>query len=185
MPPLDTIHGHAARRSRLALALGLGLGLAASAHAIPTIPDGVATMTLSPQRAAQVDRFRLMGSSRTSGDTVATVRDNRPAATHTVTSCNDSGANTLREAVAQANSGDTIDMSGLTCNINLQSSIITTTKNLTLKGDPSNAYGIRGGDLITPLVHRNETGTLTLDGMSVSFGRYTAEHPLTANGGCI
>src|SRR5688500_1505726 len=38
------------------------------------------------------------------------------AAVHNVANCNDSGAGSLRDAVAIATSGDTINLAGLACN---------------------------------------------------------------------
>lgn len=93
-----------------------------------------------------------------------------------VANCNDSGPGSLRDAMANANSGDTIDMSGLGCGtINLASSLVTGVGDLTITG---NFQQISGGDAIRPLTNVGG-GTLILNNLLVVHGK------TNGNGGCI
>lgn len=106
------------------------------------------------------------------------------AATRVVTNCNDSGAGSLRNVLAFAADGDTIDMSGLNCNISLNTSIITGLDDVTLKGNASALVGIDGQDQ-WGVVHIG-TGTLTLDNMMILGGQSTTTAPgIAAKGGCV
>src|SRR5207302_4827722 len=68
-----------------------------------------------------------------------------PGATLVVTSNADSGAGTLRAAIASANSGDTITFTpGLPSPISLTSGELLLTKNLTISGPASSMLAISG-----------------------------------------
>jgi hypothetical protein len=105
-----------------------------------------------------------------------------PAATIMVTNCNDSGPGSLRAAVAGAFSGDTIDMSALTCRrINLTGGAITIAQdNLTLVGG--------GGMMVDAnrlgsVFRHSGTGLLRIRGMTIQRGfNQSAAEP---NGGCL
>lgn len=103
-----------------------------------------------------------------------------------VTNCNNDGAGSLRAAVSNANSGDTIDMSGLNCAVDLESSIVTARDDLTIQGNPDAKYPfINGQNTVRPLIHLG-TGTLTLSGVTVEFGKFTsASDSKYGRGGCI
>ncbi|HEX5123210.1 MAG TPA: choice-of-anchor Q domain-containing protein [Rhodanobacteraceae bacterium] len=115
------------------------------------------------------------------------------ASTITVTTCADSGAGSLRDAVATAISGDTIDFdAGLGCStISLTSGAITIANgadgqplaNLTIEGPGRNALTIDGGYadrvLIDTAFEPGLSSTLTISGLKV-------QHGLTnGDGGCI
>jgi hypothetical protein len=70
------------------------------------------------------------------------------AAAQTVTNCNDSGSGSLRQAVIDAASGDTVDfaLSPVCSTITLTSGEIEITKNLTISGPVANALAVSGGD---------------------------------------
>ena len=106
-------------------------------------------------------------------------------ATIPVSNCNDSGSGSLRAAVALASSGDTIDMSGLSCTVNLVSAIVTSVDDLTITGNPNHKYPyISGQNTTEPLLHLG-TGTLTLSGVTVENGKFTSGGSLNGSGGCV
>ncbi len=147
---------------------------------LDSVPSGEAMLSkLTDAQAARVDMAmqRLLGIDKLGVVIGATIP---------VSNCNDSGSGSLRAAVALAGSGDTIDMSGLSCTVNLASSIVTSVNDLTIQGNPNSKYPIISGqDTVEPLVHGG-TGTLTLSGVTVRDGRFaTASSSWTGSGGCI
>ena len=104
-----------------------------------------------------------------------------PAAT--VTNCDDDGPGSLREAVAGAASGDTIDLSALTCaTITLTTGHIAVAQDdLTLVGPGASALAIDGGNAYGILRHTG-AGTLTVSGLTMTHGLYAGPTPL---GGCL
>ena len=105
------------------------------------------------------------------------------AAVRTVANCNDSGAGSLRDAVAIAAGGDTIDLAGLACNrIALTSGQIEVPQDgLTLVGPGAAALVIDGNRLGRVFAHTG-AGTLRLQRLSVAKGRIISPE---ARGGCI
>lgn len=168
-----------ARRTRIALAVSLalvaGIGSASAAPA-----PGEAGSHWPALRASILARAKASGHL----DAISpgqTVPGSAPAATIPVSNCANAGPGSLRAAVDFASSGDTIDISGLNCQIKLSSSIVTTADTLTIKGNPDTKYAISGENSVRPLTH-NGTGTLVLDGVGIAFGKATGS---TAEGGCI
>jgi hypothetical protein len=104
------------------------------------------------------------------------------AATITVRTCRDTGVDSLRDAVARALSGDTISMTSLRCTrISLSHGpIVVGQDDLTLLG-PNRALTLYGRDATQVLRHTG-TGTLKLQGLSISHG---LNEGLQAQGGCI
>ena len=105
------------------------------------------------------------------------------AATRTVANCNDSGAGSLRSAIAAALSGDTIDLSRLSCSrIALTSgSIAIPQADLELVGRSRYALTIDGNRNGRVFDHTG-TGTLRIRHVSVANGRTASNVPY---GGCI
>jgi hypothetical protein len=109
-----------------------------------------------------------------------------------VSNCNDSGAGSLRHAVAIALSGDTVDLRRLTCgNIVLTSGkIIVSQTNLTLVGPGYARLGISGNDSTPVFSHEQPStdeipridGALRIEALSIMHGRIAGENVL---GGCI
>jgi len=104
------------------------------------------------------------------------------AATITVKNCNDTGADSLRDAIARAASGDTISATSLSCSrISLSHGpIVVSQDDLTLLG-PNRALTLYGRDTTQVLRHTG-TGTLKLQGLSIAHG---LNEGVDARGGCI
>ncbi|MGA7296128.1 MAG: choice-of-anchor Q domain-containing protein [Rhodanobacteraceae bacterium] len=134
--------------------------------------------TLSGRQAdmAEAAMQRLLGTQAPSVVTGVTIP---------VSNCNDSGAGSLRAAVGLAASGDTVDMSGLNCIVNLANSIVTVADDLTIQANPNNKYPyINGQNAIPPLLHFG-TGTLTLSGVTVGNGKFSGSNSNMISGGCV
>jgi len=101
-----------------------------------------------------------------------------------VTNCEDSGAGSLRDAVAAAASDDTINFSSLSCGrITLTSGAIAVTQDtLSLQGPGADVLTIDGyyGDRV---FKHTGTGMLTLIDVTVARGKY--ESNVAPVGGCI
>ncbi len=119
----------------------------------------------------------------------------RAATTWIVDTCSEamSGSGTvgsLRFAVANAASADTIDMTGLTCSsISLQTGALTIGQDsLTLKGPGMNRLSItgryNGAVQHDRIIHHTGNGTLDLEDLSIGLG-YVYNAVGNANGGCI
>jgi hypothetical protein len=95
----------------------------------------------------------------------------RPAGTIPVTSCDDSGPGTLRDAVANAVSDDVIDLSQLSCStISLTTgamSVLVT--DLTIQGPGRDALTIDAARASGIFAHYG-AGTLTIDGLTLTNG---------------
>ncbi len=102
----------------------------------------------------------------------------------TVTSCADSGPGTLRNTVACANSGDTVDLSTLACStITLASHINIPQLNLGLTGPGANVLAIDGGNNDRVFAHfLQDGGTLSISDLTITHGRVQGNEP---QGGCI
>ncbi|MEO7326109.1 MAG: choice-of-anchor Q domain-containing protein [Dokdonella sp.] len=103
-----------------------------------------------------------------------------------VTSCTDDNTGgTLREVVAVAGDGDTVDLSALVCSsITLtQGAISTSVANLTLHGPIASTLTIDGASAGRVLDHEG-TGAITVDHLTISHGLYAGTGN-QAFGGCI
>jgi len=101
------------------------------------------------------------------------------------TSCADSGAGTLRDIVACADSGDTVDLTQLACStISLASRVSIPQEDLTLNGPGAEQLTIDGGYHDRVFLHHigGNAGTLHVSGMTITRGYYAANE---AHGGCI
>ncbi|ANB16842.1 Hypothetical protein I596_806 [Dokdonella koreensis DS-123] len=107
------------------------------------------------------------------------------AATLPVTSCaDDGGSGTLRNVVAAASEGDTVDLTGLACpSITLTGGQIAVARNaLTIIGPGRDALAIDGNALGRIFFHSGN-GTLALTGLTLTNGRADAAVDIAA-GGC-
>jgi len=91
-----------------------------------------------------------------------------PAATITVTNLNDSGAGSLRQAVIDAASGDTINFS-VTGTILLTSGQIPIDKNLTITGPGAGSLTVSGNN--ASRVFMIDSKTVAISGLTISKGR--------------
>lgn len=98
----------------------------------------------------------------------------------TVTNCDDSGAGSLRDAIASAASGDTIDFTGLSCNSIVLSggALPVPLASLTIQGPGSGTLSISGNDADRVFDHTG-TGTLDLRGLTLTHGHASGD------GGCV
>ncbi|MUV15612.1 choice-of-anchor Q domain-containing protein [Noviluteimonas gilva] len=104
------------------------------------------------------------------------------AANIPVTNCNNTGAGSLRNAAAIAVSGDTLDLSGLSCTrITLASEIALPQNTIRLLGRDRLAMTLHG-NRVTRVLNHSGAGTLTLERLSVSYGFVSNGG---ARGGCI
>lgn len=104
------------------------------------------------------------------------------AATRTVTNCNNSGSGSLRAAAAVALSGDTIDLSRLSCTrITLASEVLLPQSDIRLLGRDRLALTLHG-NRVTRVLHHTGSGTLSVERLSVSYGVVAGER---VSGGCI
>jgi len=106
---------------------------------------------------------------------VTTTGSRAAAATLVVTNCADDGAGSLRATVAQAQSGDTVDLGGLGCSgISLASGEIDIgVDDLTLHGPGASRLTIDGGSApfhTHAVIRHRGAGTLRIDGLSISDG---------------
>jgi len=114
-------------------------------------------------------------------DAVARAREShqpplRPAGVTPVTSCDDDGPGTLREAFTNAVSGDVIDLSALSCGtITLATgSMATTADDLTVQGPGASALTIDAGGLSGVLEH-DGVGTLTIEALTITNGHIVGQ----------
>lgn len=173
------------RKSSLSLCVGTLLATtfnSASGGAI----DGSAftspsTSAITLRRSPQQTVPRIAGGPR------------QPATTLAVTSCDDDGSpSTLRAVVAAAGEGDTVDLTQLSCStITLMSGQISIdVDDLTIEGPGADALTIDGnygaGDAsIGRVFLHSGTGTLTIDGLTLTKGLINAPGFGWVYGGCI
>ncbi len=108
-------------------------------------------------------------------------------ATTPVTSCDDAGAGTLRDAAASAASGDTLDLTQLTCSfITLTTGAIEiSVDDLAIVGPGANVLAIEA-NLSGRAFHHTGSGTLVISELAMVDGRYyNTTEGADAKGGCI
>ncbi len=187
------IDNHPGRQKGLActLALALALGLTGAATAVP-VDQGISPQSLGGLDLQQVPaEFLAPLADVLAGQAQAS---QALAGTITVTSCANNGSGTLRAAVAAASSGDTIDLSQLSCNnINLTSGEITVpVASLVIKGTPGTGVMNPPKPTIDALhsgrvFKHTGTGTLTLRDIYARNGfiDYSVLGTSDIFGGCI
>ena len=169
----------------LCLACALGIGTAGSTTATDRAAAGASAVPpLSPRQRITGPADLPVGSIRRVAweALLANAPPPRPAATIPVTNCNDSGAGSLRDAMAVAVDGDTIDMTMLSCStITLTTGALSTVAtNLTLDG-PKYGIEIDAYGNSSNIIHAG-SGTLYLNRIGVTNGYYYGS---AAVGGCI
>src|SRR5215471_850415 len=76
------------------------------------------------------------------------LRNALPANIIVVTNTNDSGPGSLRQALVDANDGDTIDATGVSGTILLTSGGLSVTKNVTISGPGANQLAVNGNQAL-------------------------------------
>jgi hypothetical protein len=102
-----------------------------------------------------------------------------------VDNCNDNGAGSLRQALADAPDGGSVDMTALACStITLGSGLRVNQDDLDILGPGSGALTIDAGSLDRVFVHAG-LGLLTIDDLAMTNGAYHGGVYFRANGGCL
>lgn len=180
------------RLRRLPLSLCLGVACIASANEHVTAANAATTHSVG-SRFGSFERMRTSAPTRrTPSGTHAAVRPTIPSGTTiTVTTCNDSGAGSLRNAVSVAASGDTIDLASLVCSrITLTSGAIDISQNdLSFVGPGALQLAIDGGaseSRFDRVFDHAGTGTIAIDYLTITDATYaTYAAGGVARGGCI
>src|SRR5437870_3695397 len=95
------------------------------------------------------------------------------AGTITVTNTNDSGPGSLRQALAHANDGDTIDFA-VTGTIGLTSGELLVDKNITISGSGATSLTINGNH-ISRVLHIASGRIVTISGLGITNGNSGAD----------
>lgn len=160
--------------SGLALALGIGLIEPGPRSALATPMTAVGSVFASAGAATWI-------STKSTEDGIA--------ATIVVNNCDDLGAGSLRAAAAAAVSGDTIDLSELTCSVITLTSgaVILTADDVFIQGSPNGTLSIDGNGSDRVFDHQ-ATGTLSVARLAIRNGSLISTDPdqySVARGGCI
>ena len=108
-----------------------------------------------------------------------------PGGTIVVDNCADNGTGSLRQALADAPDGGTVDLSALACSvITLGSHLRVNQDDLDVIGPGSGALTIDAGTLDRVFVHAG-LGLLTIDDLALANGTYRGGLYFEANGGCV
>jgi hypothetical protein len=109
-----------------------------------------------------------------------TDKGNRPATTITVTNGNDSGPGSLRQALANANDGDTINFDASVGTVTLTTAELAIDKSVTLSGAPQMVTVARASQTEFRIFHVLPSHSVEIDGLTISGGHITGD-----NGGGI
>ena len=107
-------------------------------------------------------------------------KGNRPATTITVTNGNDSGPGSLRQALAQANDGDTINFDPSVNIVTLTSTELSITKSVTVSASPQMVTVMRSSQTEFRIFHVMPGHSVEINGLTISGGHITG-----GNGGGI
>ncbi|HEY6986590.1 MAG TPA: hypothetical protein VH375_10950, partial [Rhodanobacteraceae bacterium] len=162
------------------LAAALAIAPAGALLADPAHSAGLPqSQAITRSHAAQLVASSRRGSSLREVMAVAAAKalaarprpPERPAGVTPVTSCDDAGPGTLRDAVTNAATGDVIDLTALSCGtISLTTGAISATvDDLTIQGPGASALTIDAGRASGVLNHYG-TGTLAIDGLTITNG---------------
>ncbi len=172
-------------------ALAAGLALAFGSVDIGAANSGPAFGAHTPRVAANSNRdafvpVRLLRTpgqhnrNRVDAQPSAAAAGSRSPGVRAVINCDDAGPGSLRDELAAAASGDTIDLTGLDCaTITLTSGrLYTNLSELTLQGPGRDALTIDGG--AADLVFEDRGSALTIKDLTIANG-----HNALGYGGCI
>jgi len=103
-----------------------------------------------------------------------TAKGNRPATTITVTNGNDSGPGSLRQALADANDGDTINFDPSVNIVTLTTAELVITKSITISASPQMVRVQRSSQTEFRIFHVMPDHSVEIDGLTISGGHITA-----------
>jgi predicted outer membrane repeat protein len=109
-----------------------------------------------------------------------TAKGNRPATTITVTNGNDSGPGSLRQALADANDGDTIIFDPSVNIVTLTTAELVITKSITISASPQMVTVVRSSQTEFRIFHVMPGHSVEINGLTISGGHITGD-----NGGGI
>jgi hypothetical protein len=109
-----------------------------------------------------------------------TARGNRPATTITVTNGNDSGPGSLRQALADAHDGDTINFDPSVNMVTLTTAELVITKSITISASPQMVAVVRSSQVEFRIFHVMPGHSVEIDGLTIFGGHITG-----GNGGGI
>src|SRR6266436_348067 len=109
-----------------------------------------------------------------------TAKGNRPATTITVTNGNDSGPGSLRQALADANDGDTINFDPSVNIVMLTTAELVITKSITISASPQMVTVARASQTEFRIFHVMPGHSVEINGLTISGGHITGD-----NGGGI
>jgi hypothetical protein len=97
-------------------------------------------------------------------------KGNRPATTITVTNGNDSGPGSLRQALADANDGDTINFDPSVGTVTLTTAELAVTKSITVSGAPNMVTVARSSQTQGRILHVTPGETVTIEDLHITGG---------------
>jgi hypothetical protein len=106
------------------------------------------------------------------------------AATITVTNTNDSGVGSLRQALANANNGDTINFA-VTGDIALTGDALQVAKNITIAGPGADQLSISSQPFGQPAFHIVSGNTVTISGLTISVGGILNDEAILTVSNCV
>src|SRR3954464_8042901 len=109
-----------------------------------------------------------------------TAKGNRPATTITVANGNDSGSGSLRQALADAQDGDTINFDPAVASVILTTAELAIDESVTLSGAPQMVMVVRSSQTEFRIFHVMPGHSVEIDGLTISGGHITG-----GNGGGI
>lgn len=127
-----------------------------------------AAVVLSVAASVRMDAARVVISPRAKERSMR-VNDPLPTNIIVVTNTNDSGSGSLREALAVASDGDTIDATGVSGTILLVSGQLNVDKDVTVSGPGANHLAV-DGNAQSRVFDVNPGKTVTIDGLTVANG---------------
>src|SRR6476620_2121316 len=99
-----------------------------------------------------------------------TAKGNRPANVITVTNGNDSGPGSLRQALAEANDGDTINFDPSIGTVTLTTAELAISKNITVSGAPQMVTVVRSSQTEIRIFHVMPGQTATIEDLHITGG---------------
>ena len=113
-----------------------------------------------------------------------TLAGSAPANIITVTNTNDSGQGSLRQALAIANNGDTIDATGISGVIMLTTGKLLVSGSVTIDGPAANVLAV-DGNAASAVFQVMATGTVTISDLTIRNGQAGFGGGILINGGAV